>query len=176
MPPHTWATDAMRVAQTLEAKVIGSEEAGALIAHAAWCVDALHYQLDLDARSRAESSLGHNADTADVAHVRWATSTAITALDLCAAALGRVYCGVTGPHEHDLRTFDEASRDAKRARAARAAMAALPVSASAWVRAVLADSTNSAPEIRSRTAGYLDTCGSEVGSALILAPARCQHR
>src|ERR1700759_5504995 len=42
----------------------------------------------------------------DIAHVRWATMNAITAIDLCAATLGRMFCGHTGLKELDLRAFD----------------------------------------------------------------------
>ncbi|MDP9183748.1 MAG: hypothetical protein M3P04_13350, partial [Actinomycetota bacterium] len=42
----------------------------------------------------------------DISHVRWATSNAITALDLCAATLGTLFCGNTGGHELSLRSFD----------------------------------------------------------------------
>jgi hypothetical protein len=64
---------------------------------AVWSVESLHDLDDLDA-SQADypKAIGtHHADIVDMAHVRWAAGTATTALDLCAAALGRVYCGWT---------------------------------------------------------------------------------
>lgn len=44
----------------------------------------------------------------DIAHVRWATGNAITAVDLCAAAMGRQFCGHRGRNELDMRDFDPA--------------------------------------------------------------------
>jgi len=43
-----------------------------------------------------------------MAHVRWAAGSAITALDLCAAALGRLYCGIT---DDQLDLFVESARE-----------------------------------------------------------------
>jgi len=75
---------------------------------AAWAVEALHYLDDLDqVQTHYPTPVqGHHPDIIDIAHVRWVTGTAITALDLCAAALGRLYCGWTEAHEFDLRSFE----------------------------------------------------------------------
>jgi hypothetical protein len=56
-------------------------------------VDALAYLDDLDLALDEGTRLvtGHDALVVDVAHARWAAGTAITALDLCAAAIGFLY-------------------------------------------------------------------------------------
>jgi hypothetical protein len=75
-------------------------DAQARLSFAIECVDALHYLVDLDdhliPNDVATEVLGHGWQVVDIAHVRWAAATAITALDLCAAALGRLYCGMSG--------------------------------------------------------------------------------
>jgi ketosteroid isomerase-like protein len=45
-------------------------------------------------RDAATDVLRHAWQVVDMAHVRWAAGSGITALDLCAAALGRLYCGI----------------------------------------------------------------------------------
>ena len=72
---------------------------GGLIAWACDCVDSLFYLTDHDEAvfdSQPATYQGHRAPVINVAHVRWATSTAITALDLCAAALARIHAGALG--------------------------------------------------------------------------------
>lgn len=83
-------------------------DAGAFVSWAGSAVESLFYLTDLDAQiaSKTEDSpLGHNWQVVDHAHARWAVGTAITALDLCAAALGRLLAGypTTSGHELDLR-------------------------------------------------------------------------
>lgn len=89
-------------------KRFNNAEAGALFYWAVSCVDSLQYLVDLDiAYDGSRSTPGeHSHDIVDVSHARWATSSCITALDLCAAVLGRVFCNTTGPHELDLGSFD----------------------------------------------------------------------
>ena len=75
---------------------------------AVWAVESLHYLYDLDGQAQRNYPLpvgGHHPDTVDIAHVRWATGTAITAIDLCGAALGRSFCNSGGGRELDLRSF-----------------------------------------------------------------------
>jgi hypothetical protein len=52
---------------------------------------SLHYLVDLDAHLISDPPnaevLGHAWDMVDRSHARWATTVAITALDLCASAL-----------------------------------------------------------------------------------------
>ena len=82
--------------------------AGALFAWAASTMESLHYLDDIDrVYDTSHTVVGaHHADVVDVAHARWATSTCITALDLCAAGLGRSFCAHSGPRERDLACFD----------------------------------------------------------------------
>jgi hypothetical protein len=63
------------------------------------CVDSLYYLYDLDAAAQPngfEDVLGHRWSTVDLSHARGASTTAITAIDLCAAALGRIHSGIEG--------------------------------------------------------------------------------
>jgi hypothetical protein len=107
MPPHTRITEFGPTSNQLAGQ--GNDpEIGALVAHAAWSVEALHYLVDLDAHLFSTSPpglLGHGDQIADIAHARWSAGTAITAIDLCAAALGRLRCGAArrNRHEYDLR-------------------------------------------------------------------------
>jgi hypothetical protein len=106
VPAFAWTRNPISVVQGNDARH-PQTPLGPPVMWAAWAVDALHYLDDLD---QAESTYpapvrGHNADVVDIAHVRWATGTAVTSLDLCAAALGRVYCGWTDTKELDLRAF-----------------------------------------------------------------------
>jgi len=107
MPPLVWAKSPVTVLQEYE-KRHGPNALDSLIIWATCAVESLYYLDDLDAQTQATypaSVQGHHADIVDIAHVRWATGTAITSLDLCAAALGRHYCRWTQPNELDLRGF-----------------------------------------------------------------------
>src|SRR5687767_5672408 len=106
MPPFKWTTTPIVMVQSFEARHKDGGEAGALFVWAAWTVESLHYLADLDAAYALNGPIaGHHTDVVDVAHTRWATSAAITAIDLCAAGLGRAYCKWTGPNEFDLGDF-----------------------------------------------------------------------
>jgi hypothetical protein len=64
-----------------------------------WAVDAvksLHWLKEIDGCAfEADTNLrGHDPKVVDVAHVRWATSTAITAVDLCVAEIAVKVCDV----------------------------------------------------------------------------------
>lgn len=102
MGPHNWATDPVAAARRLGAV---NSEAGTRLTFAVETVDGLHYLTELDSqvvgRTQATDVLGHNWQVVDMAHTRWATGSAITALDLCAAALGRLHGGISGA-AHDL--------------------------------------------------------------------------
>lgn len=133
MSAFEWKTDSVSVIQAFEVRHPNGE-AGALVLWAINCVDTLHYLDDLRHvvnRSHALSA-EHTPDLIDVAHVRWATVTSITALDLCAASLGRVFCGHAGDQELDVRFFT--TRNDAPARRAR-----LPPPALAWVDALQSD-------------------------------------
>ena len=132
-----WPTSPSTVVQRYEQRN-NRPEFGRLVMWSVWAVESLHYLSDLD-ESQAEypvSPHGFPPDIVDIAHVRWATATAITSLDLCAAALGRVYCGHDGPRELDLRDFDTARQKAKRARERRKK---LPDLGDAWIGNLLSD-------------------------------------
>src|SRR5262245_44570593 len=103
MPPYQWTTEPLAEIQAFETRR-SSPAAGALFMWAVWAVDSLHYLDDVDL-SHEKSHLavgGHRPDVIDVAHARWVTSTCVTAIDLCAAGLGRAFCGHQGAHEFDL--------------------------------------------------------------------------
>lgn len=97
MAAYNWSHDPQAAARQLNAV---NADAQARVSFAVECVDGLHYLVDLDnhllPNDVAGEVLGHGWQVVDVAHVRWAATTAITALDLCAAALGRLYCGISG--------------------------------------------------------------------------------
>jgi hypothetical protein len=106
MPPYNWQIDPLPLIQQFEDRH-HNPTAGALFAWAVWTLDSLHYLDDLDRFFDASPipMAGHRPDVVDVAHARWATNTSITSLDLCAAGLGRVFCGHMGPRELDIQEF-----------------------------------------------------------------------
>jgi hypothetical protein len=112
-------------------------ESGALLMFAVWAVDSPYYLGDVDRElDPSQATIGdHVADVVDVAHARWATGTCITALDLCAAALGRAFCAHIGARELDIGSFDP-ERALKRAARRRAS---LPAQARLWIDNVLKD-------------------------------------
>lgn len=115
MPPFTWPTDPVSIIAAFEGRH-AAPEAGALLIWAVSAVDALYYLADIDAfYDSSRSALGtHHPDVIDVAHARWAAGTTMTALDLCAAALGRAICKHSKERELDLGSF-EADRRGERA-------------------------------------------------------------
>jgi hypothetical protein len=114
-----------------------SSEAGALLNWAASCVESLHYLCDLDAAHTATRGGNgtHHSDLIDVTHARWATGTSMSALDLCAAGLGRIFCGTSGDFELGISSFKTAVPPKKKM----APRDKLPAAALAWVDAILAD-------------------------------------
>ena len=84
MTPHSWSK---------ASSAVPPGEAGALTAWAVDAVDALHYVCDLDELQYGPGRVleDYSLPALDLIHVRWATATAITALDLCAAALGQLH-------------------------------------------------------------------------------------
>jgi len=137
MPPFSWPYECIQQVQKFEEKH-RKPDASALFAWAAWTVDCLHYLDDVDtAFNLSPMSLsGHRPDVVDVAHARWATSTSITATDLCAAGLARAFCGHTGPKEIDLGDFDLTTKSSRRKSARRAQ---LPPRALLWIDRVIGD-------------------------------------
>jgi hypothetical protein len=138
VPPLNWTPDPMELIHPFEVRHQNSA-AGALFTWAAWAVDSLHYLDDIDRAYDASHATigGHRPDVVDVAHVRWATGTCITALDLCAAGLGRAFCGHSSGHELDLADFALDPKKPTKQRAQRRTR--LPRRARYWVDSVCAD-------------------------------------
>lgn len=133
MSPVTWSLDPYSQIRAFEERR-GTTGAGALFSWACFCVESLYYLDDLDRAVAAdERPLGHGADVVDLAHTRWATGTAITALDLCAAGLGRAFCGVAGEKDMAVSWLDPQSKKARTWRSQ------LPTAAVAWVDSLLSD-------------------------------------
>lgn len=129
MPPYNWQADPFKLIQQFETRH-NNPAAGALFAWAVWTVDCLHYLDDLDQAfdgSRIPIA-GHMPDVVDVAHARWVTGTSITSLDLCAAGLGRAFCGQNGKRELDIGDFNDTRK------------AQLPLDAQQWIDRIHEDS------------------------------------
>lgn len=137
MPSAHWQTKPSEAIVAFE-KRHPNPEAGALLLWAYSSADALHYLADLDAAYETSRSVpgGHPPDIVDVAHVRWAAGTCITALDLCAAGLARAFGGHPGPKEFDLGDFSRTPPS----KATTTVINAIPPPAFRWIHAVLADS------------------------------------
>lgn len=154
MPPHTFQSDWVKVARPLEVLAADALGAGATkaerknvrgrVAHfvvaAKHAVESLHYLADLDDACFREDHPqgGHPSDATDEAHVRWAAGSAITGVDLCAAALGRVYKIADGLRELSMRDLTMHFGDPSRKKAA-TNYAAMGPAWQAWARAVYAD-------------------------------------
>src|SRR5690349_12740359 len=110
MARYSWSVKPMDVIMEFE-KRHAKPDSGALLMWAVFSADSLHYLADVDARPEIEGD--HDPDTADIAHARWATGTCITALDLCAAALGRTFCGHKLRRELALSSFDVGQQSKK---------------------------------------------------------------
>jgi hypothetical protein len=90
--------EVIELAQTFEARH-QVPDAGALFLWAAWTVESLQYLDEIDLAYELDPPAGgHHCDIIDVAHARWATTTSITALDLCAAGLGQAFFEHQGRH------------------------------------------------------------------------------
>jgi hypothetical protein len=115
-------------------------QAGRLLGWAIFSVAAVHYAADLDDLTFTMSPpnlLGHQPDVVDIAHASWITGQAFTALDLCAAALGRLYLP-TRRGELSLSQIRPWAPNAKR-KTVQKAREKLPKEALAWTRAVWID-------------------------------------
>src|SRR5258706_7089498 len=137
MPSHNWLTDPVQIIQAFEARH-SEPEAGALLSWAVYCVESLHYLDDIDYGYDVSHSVvgGHRPDIADVSHARWSTGTSITALDLCAAGLGRALCGHTSIHEPAMSHFAPRPSSNRRTNRLRSA---LPPAARQWIDGVFHD-------------------------------------
>jgi hypothetical protein len=133
MPPFNWPRDPVPVIHDFE-KRHNAPSAGGLLLFAVWTVDSLYYLEDLDRENDLSHPTirEHRPDVVDVAHARWATSGCGTALDLCAAGLGRALCGHQGSNELDLGGLGSSGRHS-------GLRVHLPGAAIRWVDAVLTD-------------------------------------
>jgi hypothetical protein len=132
-----WTRPPIEIVQEYQARRSGRDDIGALIIWATWAAEGLDYLNDIDdLRNGGKLSTdGHSSQIVQVSHVRWATSSSITSIDLSAAALARECCGWNGHNERDLRDFDP-SGDEKKAQRWRNP---LPASALSWVDTILGD-------------------------------------
>jgi hypothetical protein len=114
-------------------------EDGAMITWAVWAVDGLHHLLDLDDRIFGVTPRelhGFTEEAVDLAHARWASASAITALDLCATTLGRRRIGAKGT-EYSLRDFDKRRSKSKKVAVQR--IGQLEPQEQSWVKAATSD-------------------------------------
>lgn len=133
-----WSKNPVEVIRAYESRN-GKSGISPLLLWATWAVESLYYLSDLDNKAIDPSWInGHDPDVIDVAHARWATGTAITSLDLCAAVLGRVYYSHSGPNELDLRHFDPKSTKVRKD--PKKHIKHLPFTALIWTENVLLDS------------------------------------
>jgi len=90
MPPIQWPPTTQSTLELLSSR---NADASRCVLWATSAVDALAYldDLDLALDGSARFATGHDALAVDLAHARWAAGTAMTALDLCAAAIGFLY-------------------------------------------------------------------------------------
>jgi hypothetical protein len=112
MAPHLWPRDPAAVDREFNARhAPGMKLPGSFI-WAVWAAEGSDYLEKLDDDygyfGRPVPRGAPHPDLVDISHVRWATANAITAIDLCAATIGRLFCGVSGPRELSLRDFDPA--------------------------------------------------------------------
>lgn len=133
MPAYKWPNDPTTEIGAFE-KRHPDPEAGALLQWAVFCVESLHYLDDIDSAYDATRKVLGNHHPDLVTHVRWGTSTSITALDLGVAALARSLGGHGGPRELDLGDFT-----AKPSKAALAVRGPMPSSAMHWIEAISLD-------------------------------------
>lgn len=102
-----WSGDPQANISSFESAGANRGDVGALIMTAIWTVDSLLYLKELvEADLNGPNRNGpHDPSTKDVAHLRWACGSSITALDLCAAAIGQLYGLKKGHKELDMRTI-----------------------------------------------------------------------
>ncbi|WP_156745006.1 hypothetical protein [Mycobacterium sp. E2238] len=106
MAPQLWPTGPQAVEQRFNKRHGPGTTLPNSFAWAVWTAEVSDYLEKLDAGHPGGDAhvppTGTHPDLVDIAHVRWATGNAITAIDLCAATIGRLFCGNTGPHELSL--------------------------------------------------------------------------
>lgn len=136
MPPYDMQPSLAKIQASPQ---LPKSEASRLIVWAVFRVASIHYAADRDDVTFMQSPpnlLRHHPDVVDISHVTWVTGQAFTALDLCAATLGRLYLQ---------RRRREVSLSQLRPWAPKSAVAVhkarlcLSSGARAWVRAVWID-------------------------------------
>src|SRR3712207_6454961 len=109
MPPRAWTHSRDEAGQRLNKRDAASgvdPRAGGLLFWPTESAESVFHAGDQYARLFNEGLHGYHPDMLDVAFARWGTGSAITALDLCAAALARAYAGWRDTHHNiDLRDF-----------------------------------------------------------------------
>jgi hypothetical protein len=144
MAPHLWAPlDPMTVDQQFNRRHGLAMTLPQSFIWAVWAAEGSDYLEKLDATHPGGDHnvppTGTHPDLVDIAHVRWATGNAITAIDLCAATIGRLFCGVSGPPELDLRGFDTTIGSSRRRAEVAARRGLVPPDFLTWVDDTLAD-------------------------------------
>ena len=136
MPAYKWPNNPTSEIVDFE-KRHPDPEAGALLQWAVVFVESLHYLDDIDSEYEATRQVlgDHHPDFVDLTHVRWGTSTSITALDLGVAALPRSLGGYGGPRELDVGDFNTT----KPSKAVLAVTSVMPLSAMQWIQAIPLD-------------------------------------
>ena len=108
MAPELWPLDPAQVDTNYKKRHAAEPTLPNTFIWATWTAAGSKYLQQLDAAGAVDDGL------IDISHVRWATMNAITAIDLCAATMGRLFCDHTGTNELDLRAFDRRSNRGKR--------------------------------------------------------------
>jgi len=140
MPRYEWKTSDESIVKAIN----GWEQtyAGVPVRWARESVDTLHYLADLALHEGAVAR-DHESHVVDVAHLRSACGAAITALDLCGAALARRFKlrpNTLKGREFDLAAFDPDSAKKKTKKTAREGhVKALGHAARRWVAETIAD-------------------------------------
>lgn len=130
MTPRTWPVS--RDAAVVAIEATGTADEGSLISWAIWSADSVRYLQAVEMDATTPDPLGHARHVVDVAHVRSATSAAVTAIDLCAAILGRRIWGPSpNGHEAAVTTFVRPRHQQNYAR--------LSAGGRVWIDGVLSD-------------------------------------
>ena len=136
MAPVTWPADPVAIANDFEQRR-GGPGSGALILFGVWAAESLYYLADIDAQDDLSQPTvrGYRPDVVDVAHARWGTGTCVTALDLCAAGLGRALGNHTAVRELSIADFTASATSA----GAKVRRCLLPTPALHWIDGVADD-------------------------------------
>jgi hypothetical protein len=127
MAPQLWPLDPAAVDTKYKKRHPAEPTLPNTFIWATWTAAGSDYLQRLDADAPIDGLI-------DISHVRWAAMNAITAIDLCAATMGRLFCDHTDTKELDLRAFDRNSN-----RGADELRDALPEKFLDWVKTTLAD-------------------------------------